>query len=50
MFSVTGKEVMHTRFASHGNKEITLPSLAKGVYVVQLTTEAGSINKKIILE
>ena len=30
MFSVTGKEVMHTRFASHGKKEITLPSLAKG--------------------
>ena len=50
MFSVTGKEVMHTRFTSHGNKEITLPSLAKGVYVVQLTTEAGRINKKIILE
>ena len=50
MFSVTGKEVMHTRFASHGNKEIPLPSLAKGVYIVQLTTEAGTINKKIILE
>ena len=50
MFSVTGKEVMHTRFASHGKKEIPLPSLAKGVYIVQLTTEAGTINKKIILE
>ena len=50
MFSVTGKEVMHTRFTSHGKKEITLPSLAKGIYVVQLTTEAGTINKKIILE
>ena len=50
MFSVTGKEVMHTSFTSNGKKEITLPSLAKGVYIVQLTTEAGKVNKKIILE
>jgi hypothetical protein len=50
MFSVTGKEVMHTRFTSNSKKEITLPSLAKGVYIVQLTTEAGKVNKKIILE
>jgi len=31
-------------------QEIALPKLAKGIYVVQLTTEAGKLNKKIILE
>ena len=41
---------MLTKISLNGKKEITLPSLAKGVYIVQLTTEAGTINKKIILE
>ena len=50
MFSVTGKQVMYTTFKSNSKKEITLPSLAKGVYIVQLTTQAGILNKKIILE
>jgi Leucine-rich repeat (LRR) protein len=50
IFSITGKEVMQTSFTSNGKKVITLPSLAKGVYIVQLTTEAGKVNKKIILE
>jgi len=31
-------------------QEITLPKLATGIYVIQLTTEAGKLDKKIILE
>jgi hypothetical protein len=50
MFSVTGKEVMQTKISLNGSAKVTLPSLAKGVYIVQLITEAGTINKKIILE
>ena len=50
MFSVTGKEVMQTKINLNGSAKVTLPSLAKGVYIVQLTTEAGKVNKKIILE
>ena len=50
MFSVTGKEVMQTKISLNGSAKVTLPSLAKGVYIVQLTTEAGKVNKKIILE
>ena len=50
MFSVTGKEVMNTTFKSNSKKEITLPKLAKGVYIVQLTNQTGKVNKKIILE
>ena len=51
MFSVAGKEVMHTTFkSSNSKKEITLPKLAKGVYIVQLTNQTGKVNKKIILE
>ncbi len=41
---------MSSSFKSNGVKDISLPKLAKGVYIVQLTTEAGKLNKKIILE
>jgi hypothetical protein len=41
---------MQTKINLNGSAKVTLPSLAKGVYIVQLTTEAGKVNKKIILE
>ena len=50
MFTVLGKQVMSTSFKTNGYKDILLPNLAKGVYIVQLETEAGKLNKKIILE
>ena len=42
--------MMNTSFTSNGVKDITLPKLAKGVYIVQLQTDTGKLNKKIILE
>ena len=50
LFNILGKEVLNTSFNSNGLKDVALPRLAKGVYVVQLTTEAFKVNKKIILE
>jgi hypothetical protein len=50
LFNILGKEVLNTSFTSNGLKDVALPRLAKGVYVVQLTTEAFKVNKKIILE
>ena len=50
MFNILGKNVMQTSFNSSGVKNISLPNLATGVYIVQLTTDAGRLNKKIILE
>ncbi|WP_339882645.1 T9SS type A sorting domain-containing protein [Polaribacter vadi] len=50
LFNVLGKNVMNSSFEVNGVKEISLPNLATGVYVVQLTTEEGKLNKKIILE
>ena len=41
---------MNSSFEANGVKEISLPNLAKGVYIVQLESEAGKLNKKIILE
>ena len=45
-----GKQVMSSSFTTSGAQNISLPQLAKGVYIVQLTTETGKLNKKIVLE
>jgi len=50
LFNVLGKQVINVAFESNGTKEISLPRLAKGVYIVQLETAEGKLNKKIILE
>ncbi|WP_088323991.1 T9SS type A sorting domain-containing protein [Polaribacter tangerinus] len=50
MYNILGKQVLNTSFKANGAKEITLPRLASGVYIVQLLTESSKLNKKIILE
>ena len=50
IFTILGKEVLNQSFTSNGPKEILLPALAKGVYIVQIQNTAGKLNKKIILE
>ena len=50
LFNILGKQVLSTSFIASGAKEITLPKLSTGVYIVQLETKTGKLNKKIILE
>jgi hypothetical protein len=50
LFNVLGKQVLNSAFESNGMKDISLPRLAKGIYIVQLETVEGKLNKKIILE
>ncbi|WP_397445757.1 T9SS type A sorting domain-containing protein [Polaribacter sp. R77954] len=50
IYNVLGKQVLNTSFNSIGVKEISLPKLSKGVYIVQLETETGKLNKKIVVE
>jgi hypothetical protein len=50
IFNILGKNVLSSSFEANGVKEISLPKLAAGVYIVQLTTVEGKLNKKIILE
>ena len=48
LFDILGKQVLNTSFKSVGVKEITVPKLAVGVYIVHLETETSKLNKKII--
>ncbi len=50
LFNILGKQVMQTSFTSTGVKDIALPKLATGMYIVQLETATGKLNKKIVLE
>ncbi|WP_298779331.1 T9SS type A sorting domain-containing protein [uncultured Polaribacter sp.] len=50
IFNVLGKQVMNTTFNTNGVQDIPLPKVATGVYIVQLETNNGKLNKKIILE
>ncbi|WP_170063276.1 T9SS type A sorting domain-containing protein [Polaribacter porphyrae] len=50
IYSVLGKKVLESSFSSKGVSDINLPKLNTGVYIVQLTSEKGKINKKIVLE
>ena len=50
IYNMLGKQVKQTTFNSNGVKDISLPNLAAGVYLVKLKTVNGKLNKKIILE
>ena len=50
IFNILGKQVMQTSFSSTGVKEISLPKLSTGMYIIQLETATGKLNKKIVLE
>ncbi|NCT61493.1 MAG: T9SS type A sorting domain-containing protein, partial [Flavobacteriia bacterium] len=50
LYNMLGKQVFATSFNSLGVKDLNLPTLSTGIYVVQLETESGKLNKKITLE
>jgi hypothetical protein len=50
IFNLLGKQVVNTSFTTNDVKDIDLPNLSKGVYLVQLKNNFGKLNKKIILE
>jgi hypothetical protein len=50
IFNTLGKQVLSSSFTATNNLDITLPKLASGIYIVNIETDKGSLNKKIILE
>ena len=50
VFNIQGKQVFSSSFTFNGAKEVGLPNLSTGVYLIKLSTESGILNKKIILE
>jgi hypothetical protein len=50
IYSVLGKQVFANTYNTTGVIDMNLPTLTTGLYVVQLETEKGTLNKKITLE
>lgn len=50
IYNILGKEVLRTSFEGTGMNDIQLPILTEGVYIVNLSSDRGSINKKIIIK
>ena len=50
IYNILGKEVFKTSFEGNGVNDITLPTLANGIYIIKLVTENGTTNKKIIIQ
>lgn len=50
LFNVLGNKFIDTIFGSKGVKDISLSKLAAGIYIAEVQTEIGTLNKKFILE
>jgi len=50
IYNILGKEVLRTSFEGTGMNDVQVPNLAEGVYIVNLSTTNGTINKKIIIQ
>ena len=50
LFNIFGKEILNTTFEANDVKDISVSKLATGMYIVEIQTEIGKLNKKVILE
>ena len=50
IYNILGKQVLSTSFEGTGVNDISLPNVRAGVYIIQLETEKGTLNKKVIIE
>jgi len=50
LFNMFGKQLLNSSFTTNGVQDISLPQLSTGVYLMQLESEKGTLNKKIILD
>ena len=49
-YNILGKQVLNTSFQANGVNDVTLPNLRVGIYIIQLETETGKLNRKVIIE
>lgn len=49
IFDILGKQILQTSFEANSVNDIALPNVKTGVYIIRLSTENGTLNKKIVL-
>ncbi len=50
VYSILGKKITTKKFRTNGVSTISLPEIASGVYVIELSSELGKLSKKIIVQ
>jgi hypothetical protein len=50
LYNLLGKQILTTSFQGNGVNDISIPNLRTGIYIIQLETETGKLNKKVIIE
>ena len=50
LYNILGKEVLKTSFVGSGVNDIKVNAIPVGIYIVKLTTENGTLNRKIIIQ
>ena len=50
IYNTIGVKITSRSFVGNGSNKFSLQNLSAGVYIVQLITEQGKINKKIVIE
>jgi hypothetical protein len=49
LYNILGKKVLSSSFQGNGMNDVTLPNFKTGVYIIQLETENGILNKKVMI-
>ena len=49
LFTILGQEVLNASFQGTTVNDIDLPNLANGAYVIKITSEGGTLTKKIVI-
>ena len=50
IYNILGKKVLSASIEGSGLNNVTLPYVRAGVYIIQLETESGTLNKKVIIK
>lgn len=50
VYSILGKHVLTSSFKGNSVNDIPLPNITSGIYIIQLETEIGILNRKLVIE
>jgi len=50
VYNILGAQVLNTSFVGNGTNNVSLSTLKSGIYIVDIRTQEGKLNKKIIIE
>ncbi len=47
IYNILGKEIINSSFSTTGVKDISLPNLSSGIYIISIETETGKLTRKV---